>query len=186
MTIALLAKRRREKTEDQAHGWPREREYDMEQLTEKYILIDWLAVNLIAHRPLKSKQLFVYGEPSTQKSLILHYLSKALNIYFCGARTQDYSSYDFNDLWVYDEFRAPGGDSGADEQAGFINSLLCVLDGQQTRLDAKYSRVLNKTRNVPIIFILIANELPRELQKDGPFHATHASGECFLSPISRG
>lgn len=43
-------------------------EYDIEVLKEKYFLLDWLATNLICLRPIKTKQLFLYGTPNTQKT----------------------------------------------------------------------------------------------------------------------
>jgi hypothetical protein len=51
-------------------------DYDIEQLKEKYLLIDWIACQLCFRRPIKTKQLFLYGQPSTQKRLILNILSK--------------------------------------------------------------------------------------------------------------
>jgi len=43
------------------------------------------------------------------------------------------------------------------------------LDGQECRLDAKYSRVLKKKRNIPIV--MIANKLPAAMKEHGPFRA---------------
>jgi len=45
-------------------------EYHIEELEEKYLLIHWIACQLCFRRPIKIKQLFLYGEPSTQKTLI--------------------------------------------------------------------------------------------------------------------
>ncbi|KAL6956225.1 hypothetical protein U1Q18_041256 [Sarracenia purpurea var. burkii] len=53
-------------------------EYDIEDLEEKYLLIDWIACQLCFSRPIKTKQLFLYGPPSTQKThLCLHLHMKA-------------------------------------------------------------------------------------------------------------
>lgn len=75
------------------------------------------------------------------------------------------------DLLVFDEFHEPEGEStiiGATEAGtAFANTLLKTLDGQQCRLDSKYARVFTKTTNVPII--MIANNMPRCLSKEGPF-----------------
>lgn len=48
-------------------GWPKE--YTFDEIKEKYILLDWLAVNLLFERPIKTKLLLLYGRPSTQKTL---------------------------------------------------------------------------------------------------------------------
>lgn len=55
-------------------GWPHE--YTAEELQEKYLLLDWIATNLVFERPIKSRQLFVYGPPSTQKTLLMSLLKK--------------------------------------------------------------------------------------------------------------
>jgi hypothetical protein len=54
------------------------REYDMEELKEKYLVIDWIASHKCFRRPIKTKQLFIYGEPSTQKTFLFNLLSKVL------------------------------------------------------------------------------------------------------------
>jgi len=50
-------------------GWPHE--YTAEELQDQYLLLDWIATNLVFERPIKSRQLFVYGPPSTQKTLLM-------------------------------------------------------------------------------------------------------------------
>lgn len=45
-------------------------EYTIQYLKEKDYLLDWIAVNVLFHRPIKTKQLRIYGVPSTQKTLI--------------------------------------------------------------------------------------------------------------------
>jgi len=43
------------------HGFPKE--YDIEDLQEKYLLLDWIACNLCFERPIKTKQLFIIWGP---------------------------------------------------------------------------------------------------------------------------
>lgn len=153
------------------------KEYDVEEIREKYLVIDWIACQLCFRRPLKTKQLFIYGEPSTQKTLLLHYLAKVLKIYFASSRTNDFAgANDYYDLWTFDEFHErelwqEGQQMGGStvEGSSFVNNLLKVLDGQECRLDSKYSKVFKKKRNVPII--MIANKLPQIMERHGPFRA---------------
>jgi len=58
-------------------GWPDP--YKMEELGDKYFLLDWVA--LVCHRPVKTRQLLMYGSPSTQKTLFLTRLSRVLQVY---------------------------------------------------------------------------------------------------------
>lgn len=157
------------------------REYDVEEIREKYLVIDWIACQLCFRRPIKTKQLFIYGEPSTQKTLLMHCLAKVINIYFASSRRNDFAgASDHYDLWVFDEFHEQeqqseqegtmrGWGGATMEGSTFVNNLLKVLDGQECRLDSKYSRVFKKKRNVPII--MIANKLPQLMEKHGPFRA---------------
>ena len=154
------------------------KEYDVEELREKYLVIDWIACQLCFKRPIKTKQLFIYGEPSTQKTLLLHFLAKVLKVYFASARRNDFAgANDYYDLWTFDEFhehseQSPyGGEivGSTEEGSSFVNNLLKVLDGQECRLDSKYSKVFKKKRNVPII--MIANKLPQIMARHGPFRA---------------
>jgi len=62
------------------------KEYTSEELNEKYVLLDWIAVNILYQRPMKTKQLLLYGEPSTQKSLLIQMFKKAFRIYFVGTK----------------------------------------------------------------------------------------------------
>lgn len=149
------------------------REYSPEEIQEKYPLLDWIACNLIYQRPLKTKQLLLYGPPSTQKTLIFQMLRKALRIYFVGVRMNDFAGADdYYDLWVFDEFQnhervgAMGEQLYSENANLFNNTMLRVLDGQECRLDAKYGEVLKKTRNVPIV--LIANNIPSQIRRYGP------------------
>jgi len=61
-----------------------------------------LAGNELFGRPIKRRQLFVYGEASTQKTLMISMLKKSgLRV---GQRKKDYAgAHDFFDLWVIDE-----------------------------------------------------------------------------------
>lgn len=149
------------------------KEYSPEEIKEKYPLIDWIAYNLIYQRPLKTKQLLLYGPPSTQKTLIFQNLRKALRIYFVGTRMNDFAGADdYYDLWVFDEFQnyeregAMGEIIYSENANVFNNTMLRILDGQECRLDAKYGEVLNKTRNVPVV--LIANQIPTKIRSYGP------------------
>lgn len=153
---------------------PEAKEYSIEELKEKYLLIDWVACQLCFNRPIKTKQLFLYGEPSTQKTLIISILAKVLNVYFASSRRNDFTgAHDYYHLWIFDEFQEPDENSnliGATaEGSTFANTLLKVLDGQECRLDSKYSRVFKKKNNVPII--LIGNRLTSEMSRQGPFRA---------------
>ena len=62
--------------------------YSPENLGEKDFLLDWLAINRYVGniRPIKTRQLFIYGEPSTQKTLFITMLEKALKVYNTGER----------------------------------------------------------------------------------------------------
>lgn len=65
----------------------------------------------VLRRPLKTKQIFVYGAPSTQKTL-LQILQKVLNIYFVSSHRNDFTgAKDYFDLWVFDEFHEPSKSS---------------------------------------------------------------------------
>lgn len=158
------------------------KEYDIEQIREKYLVIDWVACQLCFKRPIKTKQLFIYGEPSTQKTLLMSFLSKVIRIYFASSRRNDFTgANDHYDLWVFDEFHEQEiseheGQMKTEEKRGtttegsaFVNNLLKVLDGQECRLDSKYSRVFKKKKNTPII--MIANKLPKVMEHHGPFRA---------------
>ena len=150
------------------------KEYDVEELKEKYLVIDWIASQICFRRPIKTKQLFIYGEPSTQKTLLFNLLSKVLRIYFASARRNDFTgANDYYDLWAFDEFHEPNEDTaliGATvEGTTFANNILKVLDGQECRLDSKYARVFKKKKNVPIV--MIANKLPQIMSQHGPFRA---------------
>ncbi|TXG46227.1 hypothetical protein EZV62_028258 [Acer yangbiense] len=57
---------------------------------------------------LKEKQLFLYGRPSTQKTLLVSFLSKVLRVYFGSSRRNDFTGADnYYDLWVFDQFHKP-------------------------------------------------------------------------------
>lgn len=60
-------------------GWPEE--YEFEEIKEKYVAIDWIAAQFLGQRPIKTKELFIIGEPCTQKTLLFHLLSKVVKIY---------------------------------------------------------------------------------------------------------
>ncbi|CAL9126634.1 unnamed protein product, partial [Musa textilis] len=81
-------------------GWPEE--YTVEDLQEKDFLLDWIGCNLIFHRPIKTKQLLLYGKPSTQKTLLFDMLDEVLNIYHASAHKNYFSgAHDDYDLWIF-------------------------------------------------------------------------------------
>ena len=143
-------------------GWPQE--YLPEQLKEKYLALDWIAVNLVFERRLKTRQLFIYGRPNAQKSLFISLLKEAgLRIYSVGHRKNDFSgANDFYDIWAIDEF-TDDSEKYEIEQGRNPNTLLVLLDGQEARLDAKYERRLIKKDNLPIV--MIGNKLAHQVRK---------------------
>ena len=154
------------------HGW--QQAYEPEDLDEKFLLLDWLAVNRVvgSKRPIKTRQLFVYGEPSTQKTLLIRMLQQALKVYTTGERKSDYSGADdFHDLWVLDEFQDHVAEKTLYEEkpGAYLNHLLKLLDGQRCRLDAKYERVFLKKKNVPIMKRNKGKDLPYLFRKTGPW-----------------
>lgn len=109
-------------------------EYHIEQLEEKSLFLDWVACQMVFQRPIKTKQLFIYGPPSSQKTLIVYMISKVIRTYFGSARRNDFAGVNsFYDLWVYDEFHEPTEESqmtgATSEGTAYSNTLLKVLDG---------------------------------------------------------
>lgn len=149
------------------------KEYLPEELREKYVFLDWLAVNLVYARPIKSKQFLLYGAPSTQKTLIINMLSKVLRIYFASSRSNDFAGADdYYDMWVYDEFHQSETSSMYGHSSYITagdNTMLKVLDGQECRLDAKYSQIFTKKKNIPIV--IISNEIVPRARSYGAFQA---------------
>jgi len=89
-----------------------EDEYDIEDLREAYFLLDWLSCQFCFQRPLKKKNLVLYGLPKTTKFKI-HMLSSVLRIFFAGPRGQAFSGADdYFDLWIFDLTK---GDHDADD-----------------------------------------------------------------------
>jgi hypothetical protein len=83
----------------------------------------------------------------TQKTLLFNMLAKAINIYFASSRKNDFSrAHNYYDLWVFDEFHEPEEKSAlfASTETGstYSNTLLKMLDGQECRLDSKYSSAI--------------------------------------------
>ncbi|KAI9102311.1 hypothetical protein K1719_023513 [Acacia pycnantha] len=99
--------------------------------------------------------------------------SSSIRIYFASSRFNDFAGADdYYDLWVYDEFHQPDDSSSfgpSDSSISASNTLLKVFDGQECRLDAKYSRMFRKKRNVPII--LVSNRIASMARHPGPFQA---------------
>ncbi|KAF5200896.1 hypothetical protein FRX31_009517, partial [Thalictrum thalictroides] len=81
------------------------------------------------------------------------------------------SAHDYYDLWILNEFHEPESEStyhaATETGTAFANNMLKLLDGQECRLDSKYSKVFLKKRHVPVI--LIANQLTQSITKPGPF-----------------
>lgn len=46
------------------HGKRKPEEYEIEEIEDKYLLLDLIACQLSFHRPIKTKQLFIYGVPN--------------------------------------------------------------------------------------------------------------------------
>lgn len=65
-------------------------EYDIEELKEKSLVLDWVACQLVYQRIIKTKQLFIYGEPSTQKTLLINMIARVLRVYFVGVRKNEF------------------------------------------------------------------------------------------------
>ena len=54
----------------------RPQEYTDEFLQDKYLLLNWIATNLLFERPIKTRLLFLYGRSNTQKTLLISLLKK--------------------------------------------------------------------------------------------------------------
>ena len=120
-------------------------EYEFEELEEIYLLLDWIACQLSFHRPIKTKQLFIYGVPNMRRTALFHILSRVLRIriYFASSRGDDLTgAHNYYDLWVFDSSHEP-----------------------------KDERVFHKKANVPIV--MIANKLQASMRDQGPFRARY-------------
>ena len=123
-------------------GWPKE--YNPEELNEKFLLLDWIAFNLLANRPPRTRQLFLYGGPDTQKTLFLNVVSKVLNVFatvhkeLARVEVEDnwdlilVDKVDFEDWRIFPDKRS---------------QLLTLLDGPQPHYSGR------RQKNVPIILI---------------------------------
>ncbi|TYK18921.1 hypothetical protein E5676_scaffold79624G00020 [Cucumis melo var. makuwa] len=122
---------------------------EAEENSEKYLLLDWLAVNLVSDRPLKTKELFLYGEKSTQKTLLIKILGKVLRIYSTGHRKNDYSGANhYSSLWTIDEFREKTDSASSfhqEEEGEYIHRLLTLAFFALTPL-----KTFVKSENVPM------------------------------------
>lgn len=112
--------------------------------------------------------MFLYGLTCTQKTLIFHFLSKVLQIYFASSISNGFIGvHNFYDLWLFDEFHEPEEVSfvfnATERRTEYANTLLKILDGQECRLD---SQGFTKVGNVPIVFI--AQKLPKSITRYGP------------------
>ena len=122
------------------------------QIQEKDVL---MACKLLCQRPIKKKQLFIYGPPSKQQTSIFHFLQK-------------YSGYTMpaperTTALGHIIIRISGSLTNSTKQADRAglshsqkkerhtpNTLLKALYGQECRLDSKYSIVFTTKANVPI------------------------------------
>jgi len=88
----------------------------------------WIATNDVFQRPIRRRQLFVYGPPSTQKILQISMLKRGgLRV---GQRKNDYSgAHDYFDLWVIDEFMEdkPQSQFESEERGSYIHAVLTLL-----------------------------------------------------------
>ena len=61
-------------------------------------------------------------------------------------------AHDYYDLWVFDEFHEPDSQSsiiGATQEGrAYANTMLKILDGQECRLDLKYSRIFDEEKKM--------------------------------------
>lgn len=114
-----------------------------------------MACKLLCQRPIKKKQLFIYGPPSKQQTSIFHFLQKYsgytmpaperttslghIIIRISGSLTNSTKQAD----------RA-GLSHSQKKERHTPNTLLKALYGQECRLDSKYSIVFTTKANVPI------------------------------------
>ena len=136
----------------ESRGWPPA--YTPSDLNEKWLFLDWVVFNLLGNRPRKRRQLFVYGQKKTQKTLFMRILGKVWNIFSTIHSLNDLSkANDFYDLFLVDNFGETSIQEGSfhrdDSAERNLNSLLMLLDGPPTRPSA----VKGRRRNVPIIII---------------------------------
>jgi len=135
-----------------------------------------------------------YGPPSTQKTLIIHQLAKALRIYNGSSMINDWSGLDeYFNLWCLDEYYEADAPEGSEKDQRFFftkqqeeavtNTLLRLLDGQTTQLNAKYRPVFEKN-NVPII--LMGNTARAKIKDHSLqarlFRLEFKSSHTFLDP----
>lgn len=82
-------------------------EYELEELLERYLLLDWLASCLCFHRPIVPKQLLLYGVPKAQRRLLFYLLSPVLRILFITSSRVEEALNERNrhfDLCVLEEY----------------------------------------------------------------------------------
>ncbi|KAA0046721.1 hypothetical protein E5676_scaffold80748G00030 [Cucumis melo var. makuwa] len=98
--------------------WEDSQRIKMREISPMEILLDY---NERKGRPVL-RELFVYGKPNTQKTLLRSLLKKiGLRIYVVGQRGKDYDyvgAHDFFDFWVIDEFIEEKEYSGEQPSSG--------------------------------------------------------------------
>lgn len=122
-------------------------------------LLDWISCQLCYQRPIKTKQLFLYG-PTNTKIFSFTFFPRQLGFASSG-QTDFTGAHDHSDLWLFDDFDQTEAESGAPaptELSSSAKSLLKILSGKECRLFSKDARIFHKKRNVPVV--LIANQLP--------------------------
>lgn len=143
-------------------GWPEE--YDVEFLLEHYALIDWIAVQLSFHGPVKTKNVFIYGRVE-QAYVILHSLRKVLRIHFADASLKSLSgASNQDDLLVVNNFEL----NKEEEEGDYVNTLCQVLDGEES-FCGKSLNQWNKPKRVPVL--LLAHSIPKAMREPGPMQS---------------
>lgn len=106
-------------------------------------LAHWLTSNLRQERPLRTKQLWLYGPPGSGKTSLVMALEAYLHVYWVCQDMDFYDGFDDSyDLIVYDEMKSQ-------KKLTHLNN---VITGAPTRLNVKGSTSY-KTKNMPVIFL---------------------------------
>lgn len=122
------------------------------------IIMTWLNDNLYRRdRPIRSKQLWIKGQPGCGKTTFSDLLSKINRVYFACYENDNFDGYsdDKFDMIIFDEYKSQ-------KKITFLNS---VIDGQTKRLNQKYGGTIKKI-NLPVIFF--SNFLPFEAYSKAP------------------
>ena len=111
-------------------------------------ILRWFGMNMFEEsRPIRSRQLFLYGEPMTGKTTFLSRISRVFKTYFPSDQEHYWDGFDESyQLIVFDDFRGTMK----------LSSILKLLDGQHMRLPQRYNSFA-KTKNIPIV---VSTNLP--------------------------